>query len=85
MLRPSILGATILLFGNSFGAYATAQALTGGSIYLVTILIGQQIRGDVLGNPHEGYALAFGMVVIMSLTIAAYSFLQRRTSRWIKS
>jgi putative spermidine/putrescine transport system permease protein len=85
VLTPSILGASILLFGNSFGAYATAQALTGGSIPLVTILIGQQIRGDVLGNPNEGYALALGMVVIMALTITAYTVLQRQTSRWIKS
>jgi putative spermidine/putrescine transport system permease protein len=74
-----------LLFGSAFGAYATAQALTGGSIYLVTILIGQQIRGDVLGNPNLGYALAFGMVVIMSITIAGYTILQRRTARWLKS
>jgi putative spermidine/putrescine transport system permease protein len=85
VLMPSILGASILLFGNSFGAYATAQALTGGSIPLVTILVGQQIRGDVLGNPNEGYALALGMVVIMAVTIVAYSLLQRQTSRWIKS
>jgi putative spermidine/putrescine transport system permease protein len=85
VLWPSILGATILLFGNAFGAYATAQALTGGSIYLVTILIGQQIRGDVLGNPNEGYALALGMVIIMGITILAYSFLQRKTTRWIQS
>lgn len=85
VLTPSILGASILLFGNSFGAYATAQALTGGSIPLVTIFIGQQIRGDVLGNPNEGYALSFGMVVIMAVTILAYTFLQRQTSRWIKS
>ncbi|MDK2980768.1 MAG: putative spermidine/putrescine transport system permease protein [Chloroflexota bacterium] len=85
VLLPSLLGATILLFGNAFGAYATAQALTGGSIYLVTIMIGQQIRGDVLGNPNEGYALAFGMVVIMSVTILLYVLLQRKTTRWIKS
>ncbi len=84
VLTPSILGASLLLFGNAFGAYATAQALTGGSIPLVTIFVGQQIRGDVLGNPHEGYALAFGMVIIMALTIVAYTVLQRQTSRWIK-
>lgn len=85
VLTPSILGATLLLFGNAFGAYATAQALTGGSIPLVTIFIGQQIRGDVLGNPNEGYALALGMVVIMAFTIMAYSALQRQSSRWMKS
>ena len=84
ILWPSILGAMLLLFGSAFGAYATAQALTGGSIYLVTILIGQQIRGDVLNNPNEGYALALGMVVIMAITIIGYTVLQRRTARWLK-
>jgi putative spermidine/putrescine transport system permease protein len=85
ILLPSILGATILLFGNAFGAFATAQALTGGSIPLVPILIGQQIRGDVLGNPNHGYALALGMVVVMGITIFGYTVLQRRTVRWIKA
>jgi putative spermidine/putrescine transport system permease protein len=84
ILWPSILGSMILLFGSAFGAYATAQALTGGSIYLVTILIGQQIRGDVLNNPNEGYALALGMVVVMAITIVGYTILQRRTTRWLK-
>lgn len=84
ILWPSILGSIILLFGSAFGAFATAQALTGGSIALVTILIGQQIRGDVLNNPNEGYALALGMVVIMAITITGYTILQRRTARWLK-
>ena len=85
ILWPSILGATILLFASGFGAFATAQALTGGSIYLVTILIGQQIRGDVLNNPNEGYALALGMVIIMAICTVGYSILQRRTVKWLKS
>jgi putative spermidine/putrescine transport system permease protein len=80
----SILGATLLLFGRRRAA-STPQALTGGSIYLVTILIGQQIRGDVLNNPNQGYALALGMVVVMAVTIVAYTILQRQTSRWLKS
>ncbi len=84
ILWPSILGSTILLFGSAFGAFATAQALTGGSIALVTILIGQQIRGDVLNNPNEGYALALGMVLVMAVTITGYTILQRRTTRWLK-
>jgi putative spermidine/putrescine transport system permease protein len=85
ILWPSILGSTILLFASAFGAFATAQALTGGSIYLVTILIGQQIRGDVLNNPNEGYALALGMVVIMAVCILGYTLLQRRTVKWLKT
>jgi len=84
VLWPSLLGATLLLFASAFGAFATAEALTGGSIPLATILVSQQIRGDVLGNPNEGYAVAFGMVVIMSLCIALYIFLQQRTARWLK-
>jgi putative spermidine/putrescine transport system permease protein len=84
VLLPSLLGTMILLFGNSFGAYATAFALTGGSLNLVPIVIGAQIRGDVLNNPGLGYALALGMVVVMAVSIAAYSWLQRRTERWLK-
>ena len=72
ILTPSILGAMILLFGNAFGAQATAFQLTGGSIDLVTILIGAQIRGDVLHNPGLGYAMAMGMVVIMGISIPLY-------------
>ncbi len=84
VLMPSILGAIILLFGNAFGAYATAFALTGGSLNLVTIVIGAQIRGDVLNNPGLGYALALGMVVVMAVSLAGYSLLQRRTERWLR-
>ena len=63
----------ILLFGNAFGAYATAYALTGGFINLVPIQIGAQIRGDVLHDPNLGYALALGMVVVMTLSILGYT------------
>jgi putative spermidine/putrescine transport system permease protein len=84
ILLPTLLGTMILLFGNAFGAHATAFALTGGTYNLVTILIGAQIRGDVLRDPGLGYALAMGMVVIMGLSILAYSWLQRRTERWLR-
>jgi putative spermidine/putrescine transport system permease protein len=84
ILLPSILGTMILLFGNAFGAFATAQALTGGQINLVTIVIGAQLRGDVLGDPGLGYALAMGMVIVMALAISGYTILQRQTERWLK-
>ena len=84
ILLPSILGTMILLFGNAFGAYATALALTGGTIKLVTIQIGAQISGDVLHNPNLGYAMALGMVAVMAICILAYTGLQRLTERWIK-
>ncbi len=84
ILLPSLLGTMILLFANAFGAYATAYALTGGTINLVTILIGSQMSGDVLRNPGLGYALAVGMVAIMAVSITAYTLLQRRSERWLK-
>ncbi len=84
ILLPALLGTMILLFGNAFGAFATAQALTGGLINLVTIVIGAQLTGDVLGDPGLGYALSLGMVVVMALAIVGYTLLQRRTERWLR-
>jgi putative spermidine/putrescine transport system permease protein len=85
VLTPSILGTMILLFGNSFGAQATAFQLTGGTLPLVTLVISSQIRGDVLHNPGLGYAMAMGMVVIMAISILLYTMLQRRAERWLRS
>jgi putative spermidine/putrescine transport system permease protein len=84
ILLPSILGSILLLFGNSFGAYATALSLTGGFLNLITILIGSQIKGDVLHNPNLGYALALGMVVIMAVVMSVYYVLRRRSERWLR-
>lgn len=84
VLMPALLGGMILLFGNAFGAYATAYALTGGTLNLVTIQIGVQMRGDVFNNPGLGYAMALGMVAIMAVSIILYTWLQRRAERWVK-
>ncbi len=84
VLLPSILGSMILLFGNAFGAYATAYALTGGRLGIITIQIGAQIRGDVHHNPGLGYAMAMGMVIIMAVSLAGYSWLQKRSERWLR-
>ena len=84
ILLPSLLGTMILLFGNAFGAYATALTLTGGLINVVTILIGAQIKGDVLHNVGLGYALALGMIVVMALSMAGYYGLRRRSERWMR-
>jgi putative spermidine/putrescine transport system permease protein len=85
VLMPSILGAVILLFGISFAAYATAYSLTSGTgLPLVPILIGNDLSGDVLSNPHEGQALAFGMFVVLAAMMLFYIPLQRRSSRWAK-
>jgi putative spermidine/putrescine transport system permease protein len=84
VLWPSFLGTVILLFANAFGAIATAYALTGSSLNIVPILLYAQIRGDVLHNPHLGYALAFGMIVVTGLANIFYIWFRTRSERWLK-
>ena len=82
ILMPSLLGSVMLLFGNAFGAQATAAQLTGGLLNLVPLLIGDQLSGDVLHTPGKGFAYAVGMIVIMAVALAGYALLQRRAERW---
>ena len=84
ILWPSLLGTFALLFANAFGAVATAYALTGSSLSIVPILLFAQIRGDVLQDPHLGYALAFGMIVITGIANFIYIWLRARAERWVK-
>ncbi len=84
ILWPTLLGTLALLFANAFGAVATAYALTGSSLSIVPILLFAQIRGDVLQDPHLGYALAFGMIVVTGVGNALYIWMRTRAERWIK-
>jgi putative spermidine/putrescine transport system permease protein len=88
ILLPSIIGTVALLFGNAFGAQATAAALTGGGAganLVITVAVSNQFRTDALGDPGLGNALAFGMIVVMAVTIAIYSLFRRRSERWLKA
>ncbi len=84
ILFPALLGTFALLFANAFGAVATAFALTGPQLNIVPIKLFAQIRGDVLGDPHLGYALAFGMIVITGIANGIYIWLRTRSERWLK-
>ena len=84
ILFPSLLGTFALLFANSFGAVATAFALAGPQLNIAPILLFSQIRGDVLGNPNLGYALAFGMIVITGIANGIYIWLRARSEKWLK-
>jgi putative spermidine/putrescine transport system permease protein len=84
ILWPSLLGTTILLFANAFGAVATAIALVGSSLNIVPILLYAQIRGDVLHNQNLGYALALGMILITGLSNLVYIIMRQRAERWLK-
>ncbi|MGE3366276.1 MAG: ABC transporter permease [Rhizobiaceae bacterium] len=84
VLWPSLLGTFALLFANAFGAVATAIALTGSSLSIVPIILFAQIRGDVLNDPHLGYAIAFAMILLTAIANAIYILLRMRAERWIK-
>ncbi|MEY3309266.1 MAG: hypothetical protein RLZZ413_3304 [Pseudomonadota bacterium] len=84
VLWPSLLGTFALLFANAFGAVATAMALTGSSLSIVPIVLFAQIRGDVLQDPHLGYAIAFAMIVVTGLSNLIYVLLRARAERWQK-
>jgi putative spermidine/putrescine transport system permease protein len=85
VLFPSFLGCLLLLFGSAFSAYATAEALTGGTVALTPIQIGALLNGNVLaGQQNLGYALGLIMVVIIAIAMIIYTIVQRRAARWLR-
>ena len=85
VLFPSFLGCVLLLFGSSMSAYATAEALTSGTIPLTSIQIGSFLNGNVIaGQENTGKALGLGMIVIIVIVMAAYALLQRRAAKWLR-
>jgi putative spermidine/putrescine transport system permease protein len=84
VLLPPVLGATMLLFASSFAAYATAKALVGSSIPLVTLQIADALSSNVVvGAENLGKALALGMVLLIGAVMLFYAWVQRRTQRWL--
>jgi putative spermidine/putrescine transport system permease protein len=85
VLLPSFMSCLMLLFGSALAAYATAEALTSGSIPLTPIQIGTFLNGNVLaGQANVGYALAFGLVVIIAVLMSCYVLFQRRAAKWLR-
>ena len=82
VLMPSLIAATMLLFANSLGAFATAYALAQGNINLVTIQISFAINGNVSIDPGLGNALAVGMIVVFLFAVTLYTAMLRRVSVW---
>ena len=85
VLLPSFLGCLLLLFGSSFSAYATAEALTGGTVALTSIQIGALLNGNVIaGQQNLAYALGLIMVLIIAIIMILYTLVQRRAARWLR-
>ncbi|MER7762364.1 ABC transporter permease subunit [Streptomyces sp. NPDC097619] len=85
VLTPTLLGGAVLLFGTAFAAHATAAALVGGSVPLVTLKIADALSGNVLtGQENVALALGLDMILIAALVMAVYLPLQRRSARWLR-
>ena len=83
ILTPQMLGIFLLLFANSFAAYATAAALTSGSLALVPVQIASLIASNVqVDGANTAMALGLGMVLLVGVSTVGYAVLERRSSKW---
>ena len=82
ILLPSLIAATMLLFANSFGAFATAFALAQDNINLVPILINFVVNGNVNIDFGLGNALAVGMIVVLLIVVSLYTAMVHRVNVW---
>lgn len=78
ILWPSLLGSFILLFANAMGTYATAFALAGGNVNLVTIRIGELVQGDVFSEPNLADALSILLVSVLVVPIVFEQIVLRK-------
>jgi len=83
LLFPSFFSAFLLLFASAFSAYATARAMTSGTIALVPLMIGNLLDGNVIfDEANVAKALAVAMVVVTLIAMVPYLIIQRRAQRW---
>lgn len=81
ILFPALMSGFLLLFANSFGAYATAWTLTGSDVDLITIRIAALIRGEVQLAPELADALSMISLLVMSACVGGYIWLSNRSQK----
>jgi putative spermidine/putrescine transport system permease protein len=79
MLSPALVSGFLLLFANSFGAYATAWTLTGSDVDLITIRIAALIRGEVQLAPELADALSMYSLLIMTACVGGYLWISNHS------
>jgi len=83
ILLPAFVGSWLLLFVNSFAAYATAAALISQGNPIVPLKIRTYLTSEVGGaNAGMANALALAMVVVVIVVMTVYALVQRRAARW---
>ena len=85
VLLPSFVGATLILFGNAFSAYATALALVGSTLSIVPAQIDNAINGNVfVGADRAGLTLGAEMIIVILVVMIGYWLVQSRARRWLR-
>ena len=85
VLTPSVVAATLLLFGSSFSAFATALALDGGGIDVVPTKINLALSNNVLAaQTNLAEALGTEMIAVVGIVMVLYWLAQRRAGRWMR-
>ena len=84
LLAPSFVGSLLLLFANSFSAFATAAALISQQTIIVPMEIQSAFRNEMdLSLDSYAQALALGMIVVIAVVMTLYALVQRRAGRWL--
>lgn len=82
LLTPAAIGGMLLLFVNSFAAYATAYVLNPGGA-LVPLQIRFLLQGNVISGEEDlGYAIVTWVITLLLASLFLLTYLQRRTLRW---
>jgi putative spermidine/putrescine transport system permease protein len=85
VLTPSVVAATLLLFGSAFSAFATALALDGGGVDIVPTQINLALSNNVLAaQTNLAEALGTVMIAIVAIIMVFYWLAQRRAGKWMR-
>ena len=85
ILTPAALGGMLLLFVNSFTAYATAYVLNPGGA-LVPLQIRFLLQGNVItGEEDLGNAIVAWVIALLLTSLLVMTLLQRKTLKWTNS
>lgn len=83
VLTPSFVGGALLLFVNSFSAYATAATLISLTDFLTPLEIATALTSETGGsNPAEAKVLSLFMVIVVVIAMALYALMRKRVSKW---
>lgn len=86
VLFPSFLGSTLLLFSNSFSAYATAASLITNGTFLTPLQIADSLSSEIGGaNAATASSLSLFMVIVVLIVMTIYTIIRRKVSKWEQS